>query len=252
MTIRRQPVVNVAALSALALLVASCGAGTRSEPPTSAAPETTNTVAVPTVTTATTSPVATTLPGEAFELGPAPGVVLGVVSVAHDDVLNVRDLPGLEGAIIAELDPLEDEVSATGRARLLPTTIWYEVISQGTRGWANASYLAYLGDTDDAASEIVELLGAIPTAETMEALGSAAAAALASEDPPSQITMSVAPTQGDLGEVTFDVLGLGDDAVYGFRLHVFGQPSGAGGFSLHSVQRTLLCGRGVTPDGLCV
>lgn len=63
--------------------------------------------------------------------------------------------------------------------------------------------------------------------------------------------MSVAPTMGDLGEVTYDVIGLGDDATLGYRLHVFGQAV-SDGISLHSVERTALCTRGVTTDGLCV
>jgi hypothetical protein len=63
--------------------------------------------------------------------------------------------------------------------------------------------------------------------------------------------MTVEPAVGDLGEVTYDVIGLGDDAVFGFRLHVFGQPGAGGDFSLKSVERTILCGRGVS-DGLCV
>jgi hypothetical protein len=65
--------------------------------------------------------------------------------------------------------------------------------------------------------------------------------------------MVIPPTVGDLGEVTFDVVGLLDDAQLGWRLHIFGQPTEGGeGFSLKSVEATALCGRGVTEDGLCV
>jgi len=57
---------------------------------------------------------------------------------------------------------------------------------------------------------------------------------------------------GDLGDTTYDVIGLGDDAQLGWRLHVFGTPSESGeGFFLKSIERTLLCGRGVS-DGFCV
>lgn len=56
----------------------------------------------------------------------------------------------------------------------------------------------------------------------------------------------------DLGEVTYDVMVLGDDALCGVRLHVFGQPSASGeGFVLENVEQTLLCGRALA-DGLCV
>jgi hypothetical protein len=60
----------------------------------------------------------------------------------------------------------------------------------------------------------------------------------------------VAPSEGDLGEVTFDVVGYPDDAVYGQRLHVFGRSGEGGGFDLKSVESTLLCRRGVA-DGVC-
>jgi hypothetical protein len=43
--------------------------------------------------------------------------------------------------------------------------------------------------------------------------------------------MSVPPSIGDLAEVTFDVVGLLDNAQLGWRLHIFGQPTaGAEGF----------------------
>ncbi len=56
---------------------------------------------------------------------------------------------------------------------------------------------------------------------------------------------SAAATVGDLGEVTFDVVGMPDDAQHGVRLHVFGTPL-PGGFALKSVEATVLCSRGVT------
>ena len=84
----------------------------------------------------------------------------------------------------------------------------------------------------------------------MEELGMIVAEANASTDPPSRIRMSAAPTIGNLGEVTYDVVGLGDDALFGVRLRVFGTPEEAA-FSLKSVERTLLCGRGLSPEGLC-
>ena len=63
--------------------------------------------------------------------------------------------------------------------------------------------------------------------------------------------MAVAPTFGDLGEVTFDVVGLGDDALFGVRLRVFGTP-GDESFTFKTVERTLLCGRGISSNGLCL
>ena len=107
-------------------------------------------------------------------------------------------------------------------------------------------------------------LGGVPTAASMLELGGIVAAATASvDDPVSRVTVTVAPSEGgDLGEVTYDVVGLPDDSVVGVRLHVFGTPTDAdlprsaflqtSAFTLKTVESTSLCGRGVTPDGLCV
>lgn len=206
---------------------------------------TTTTEPTPTTPTTTT----TTIPGEPSEIYPPEGAVLGVVGVAHDDVLNVRKLPGLT-TIVTTLDPLHEDVVSAGEGRKLPTTIWWKVVANGKTGWVNASYLAYLGGVDDLTSAVVDLYGSYPTAPTIAELGMIVAATLASDDPPSSIVMTVAPTVGDLGEVTYDLIGLGDDSVAGHRLHVFGTPD-AGGFTLKSVEATVLCYRGVS-GGICV
>ena len=70
----------------------------------------------------------------------------------------------------------------------------------------------------------------------------------------STVLMTVAPSLGDdLAQVTFDVLGLGDDSVWGVRLHILGAPSESGQeFALESVEATDLCLRGGSPDGPCI
>lgn len=181
------------------------------------------------------------------------GDTLAVVGVAHDDVLNVRTGPGVGADIIATLAPLADDVIAIGSARQLPRSIWVEVDTGDVTGWANASFLAYLGDTTDVTAEVMADLGADRTAATIQALGLAVAETRASTDPASDIVVVDGPTIGDLGEVTIDVIGLGDDSLYGLRLHVFGQPLETdAGFDLKSVEQTVLCGRGVSDDGRCV
>ncbi len=232
-------------------MVSACG-GDEPVTTTSTAPDSTSTSAAS--TTSTSSSTTTTLPGEPLDLGfPKAGDVLGVVGVAFDDVLNVRAVPGADAAVVATLEPLADDVVALDRARQLPGTIWFEVQDDGVTGWVNSSFVAYLGSVDDVTSLVVAQAGEMPAAETMMALGRMVAEIMASDDPASEIVMTVAPTVGDLGEVTYDVIGLGDDAVGGMRLHVFGQPSEGGeGFTLKSVESTTLCGRGVTEDGLCI
>jgi hypothetical protein len=187
------------------------------------------------------------LAGEPFDGFVDDGEVLGVMGVAHDDVLNVRAAPGTDQEIVATAAPTADNIVGTGQARLLPNSIWYEVTVDGTTGWVNSSLVAFIGGTDDATAEFGELI----TAETMVDLGLAVADGFASTDPASSIVMSVGPTVGDLGEVTYDVIGIGDDAVAGYRLHVFGAEDESGdGFGLKSIERTTFCSRGSTGE-LC-
>lgn len=176
-----------------------------------------------------------------------------MVGVAHDDILNFRAGPGTDSEVIDRLAPTETGLIATGRARALPESIWFEVEVDGVTGWVSSAYVGYLGLTDDATAEVIAALGETPGAETMLDLGLVVAEAMAPAEPPPRIVMSIIPTVGDLGEVTYDVVGLGDDALRGMRLHVFGDPAEGGeGFVLSNVERTLICGRGVTDDGLCV
>jgi hypothetical protein len=53
--------------------------------------------------------------GELIDLFWREGDVLGVVGVAHDDVLSVWKGPGVSYDIVATLDPLADHVVTTGR-----------------------------------------------------------------------------------------------------------------------------------------
>ncbi len=261
------------AVVALAVMAAACGddaesadttvvtttslaaTSTTTAPATTTTGAPTTTTAAPTTTTTsstTAAPTTTTLPGEPIDVPPWRGDIVAVVGVAHDDVLNVRAAPGIDQAIVATLDPLEDNVLVLGNARSLPKSIWTQVELDGVTGWANISFLAYLGDTDDITARLVNDLGETPRAETMLDLGLIVAEALASEEPLSRVVMSVAPTVGDLGEVTYDVIGLGDDSLHGVRLHVFGTPDEGGeGFVLKSVERTQLCARGIS-GGFCV
>jgi hypothetical protein len=193
------------------------------------------------------------LPGEAFEIGPVAGDLVAVVGVAHDDRLNLREGPGTGYEILATLEPLTDNVVATGRHRLLESSIWNEVAAVGLTGWVNSRFIGYLGTVDDLTSFVGNRLGGTPEAETMVALGQMVAESFRSDEGGFRMVVSIAPTVGDLGEITYDVVGLADDAQLGYRLHIFGQPiEGGDGFSLKSVEAVALCGRGVTEDGLCV
>lgn len=256
---------------ATALVLAGCGGDGDASTTTTT---TTAASAVTTTTTTTTTPATTTssapdgstttatteppgsdpapapedLPGEPFDLFPYEGAALGVVGVDRDDVLNVRVGPGTNFTIGSELEPTATGFVATGRNRRVDDQIWAEIDVDGTTGWVNARYVLQPGSVTDITAELDPGLGG----ETMLDLGRAVADTQASTEPASRIVVVDGPEVGDLGEVTVDVIGLGDDSLGGVRLHVFGAPAAGGeAFVLRTVEQTLLCSRGVTGDGLC-
>jgi hypothetical protein len=218
-----------------------------------AAITTTTTTSTPTTTTTVPTTTTTTLPGESIDLFPEAGDILAVVGVSFDSELNVRAAPGTDQEVLARLAPLTDDVVATGQERQLPDSIWYEITTTDeVTGWASSAYLAWIGETSDVTAAVIEQLGETPAAETMLGLGLTVALSQSSEEPESRIRVAKSPTVRDLGEVTYDVIGLGDDAVFGLRLTVFGTPDETGdGFTLKSVESTALCARGITAEGLC-
>jgi hypothetical protein len=216
---------------------------------TTAGPAATTTVEV-TTTTAAPSPTTTGLAGNPIDFGPAEGDVLMVIGVRHDDVLNLRARPGADQPIRDEIPPTFDDLVAEGNTRELPSSFWLEVDYDGTVGWVNLSYIGYQGDTYDDTAPVIADMGERPTGSSMTALGELIAEQYVSEEPESDVVQVTQATTGDLAEVTYDVVGLGDDAVRGVRLHVFAENDGAG-FSLRTIEVTLLCGRGVD-DGACV
>ncbi len=284
---RWSPRLLVAVIGAFGLLVASCGDDSDSDGTSTASSSTvpsssttsppdastTSTSSTTSTTTSTTTPSTTSttttaapptgpipddqLPGEPFELTPSEGQVLAVVGVEHDDVLNVRRAPGTNNDVVAELAPIANDFTATSRARQLTQSIWWEVItSDGVYGWVSSRFTAITGPTFDLTSQVVAELGEVPEAATIDALGLAVAEALASEEPPSAITLTVPGAMGgDLGEVIYDVVGIGDDATHALRVHVFGQPlEDDSGFWLMSAEVTDMCQsvRGVSePSGFC-
>ena len=172
------------------------------------------------------------------------GDELAVIGVAHDDVLNLRSGPGTNQRIVARLAPT-DSVFATGKARTLSRSIWYEVSTRGgTKGWVSARYLAIPGSVDDVTAAY---LADHPrrAAATMTELGALVASDFLPAEQGSYIVMSVGPTVGDLGEVTYDVVGLADDSVRSLRLHIFAEPHDSGdGFVLRTIEAQTFCIRG--------
>ena len=251
-------------MAAIAFAAAACGGSSTADDTTTTtgAPAattttrptaTTTTTVAPTTTTTVPGPTTTTLPGEPLDFGPASGDLLGVVAVSFDDVLNLRAGPGTDYEVLKKIPAREDRVIANGRTRALPNSVWYEVTYSGVTGWASSTYLAFLGEVTDITSQIVEDIGEIPVASTMEALGQEVADTYEPIERPLRVRIVGEPSVGDLGEVIYDVVGFADDSVRGLRLHVFGQPGEDGStFSLKSVEAMSLCLRGVTDDGACI
>jgi hypothetical protein len=245
-------------MTALALLVAACGSGAGDGTTTTTTETSTDVIETTTTTTVTatttTSPAATTttLAGEPIEFGPADGDVVMVVGVRHDDVLNLRAAPGADQPIRDEIPPTYDTLVAQGNTRDLSPGLWIEVDYDGSLGWVNMAFTAFEGATTDETSTVVDELGERPVEPTMTALGETVADVFDSDEESQSDTVQVTEVaEGDLAEVTYDVIGLGDDAVLGFRLHVFAEETNDG-FTLSSVEATILCARSVTDDGACV
>lgn len=215
---------------------------------TTAAPATTTTAPATTTTAGSTG---TSLRGEPVDLGPPRGAELGVIGVRYNDVLNLRQRPGADQPIVGRIPPTFNGLIAQGETRQLPA-FWTKVSYQGTMGWVNMSFIAYIGRTDDVTQQTIDHFGERPEASTMTELGQLVAEAAASDDPPSDIVNVVRESTGDLGEVTFDVVGLGDDAIRGVRLHVFGERVDTS-WRLRTVEQTSLCQptRGMDADGTC-
>lgn len=254
--------ISIALTVALALLVAACGGDTATS--TTDGPTTTATTSPPPTTTiaatSTTAPDATTtvppgttsttIPGTPIDFGPRKGDILMVIGVAHDDVLNLRAAPGADQTILDRIPPTYSDLVAEGNTRDLETSFWIETVYEGTVGWVHLGYVGYPGEVTDQTSSVVSELGGLPVEATMTDLAEVVAGVFASDEPQSDIVQVTPVTTGDLTEVTYDVIGLGDDAVRGLRLHIFAQQTDDG-LTLKSVEMTTICGRGVD-EGACV
>jgi hypothetical protein len=199
----------------------------------------------------------TGLPGEPFDGILPTGAVLGVVGVAANDVLNLRALPGVDHPVVDTLPPLATGLVFTGRERLIDdgSSVWYEVQTGEVTGWVNQRFVAPLSGTFDVTSEVLETVGEVPAAATIDGVAASVAEARSgfAEPRPTRVAVD-GPTTGDLVEVTYDVLGFQDDAVRGERLHLFIWPNDgdSGLFELRTVEATYLCCRGPGGGtGLC-
>ena len=174
-----------------------------------------------------------------------------VIGVAHDDVLNLRAGPGIDAEIVGEIPPTFEELVAMGNTRELSRSFWIEVEYEAVRGWVNLTYIGYQGSVTDETAHVVDELNGYPANPTMTGLAEEVTAVYAQDEEPGSAMVQVTPvSEGDLFEVTYDVIGLADDSIRGLRLHIFAEET-ADGFRLRTVEMTLICGRGVDGEA-CV
>lgn len=219
---------------------------------TTVTPSTTGTEADTTTTSSRETTTSTTLAGRPIDFGPAPGDRLMVIGVHHDDFLNLRAGPGPDLPILDRIPPTFTALVAKGNTRQLTSSLWIEVDYKDTAGWVHMSFIGYEGGVTDDTSRVVAELGEYPVESTMTDLAELVAGLYTSTDESGSHVVRVTPvTTGDLAEVTYDVIGLADDAIRGVRIHVFAEQSD-GRFGLESVEVTTICGRGVDADSACV
>ena len=231
------------------LAVSSLPATTAGRPTDPATPSPAVVTATTAATAVTTTPDAA-LSGTPSAFGPAAGTQLGVVGVAHDDWLNVRDIPN--GEIVATLtlqlspqSPTESAllvrdaeaeatfarigvtgVTATGRSRDLATSTWHEIQVGPIIAWASSNYLAPLSPETvlDITAQVTADIDGATTAETFTQLVDRIVAIIASDEPQSRIRTTAAPDPlGNLLEVAVDVVGQPDDSIRGYRLLIVAQ-----------------------------
>lgn len=193
------------------------------------------------------------LPGERVAIFPYAGARLAVVGVAAGDTLHVRAGPGVEFEVLFDLAPLATNARATGHNRSVGRgPFWSEINVDGRTGWANSRFLLQPGQVSDITANLFPTPADRPIGKTLFEVGQTVARLRASKEPPSNIVVVDGPTVRDLGEITVDVIGLGDDAQGGERLKIFAEQDPAGGrFTVRTVESTQLCSRGVSNDGFC-
>ncbi len=261
-----QPARTTADVAAATTTASADGESAVSPLPTTTAgapadPETPSpTVITAPTTAATAEPAATTtpdteLPGTPAALGPAAGTQLGVIGVAHDDWLNVRDVPN--GEIVATLTlqlsigeagfeesallvrDAEAEaafarigvagVTATGRTRDLATSTWHEIQAGPIIGWASSNYLAPLApETDlDISAQVMADIDGATSAETLAELVDRVVATIASDEPASRVRTVAPPGAFEaLVDIAVDVVGQPDDSIRGYRLLISAEAAG--------------------------
>lgn len=220
---------------ALALiLIASCTGAADDESTTTTTSTTLSITTIPTPTTTTA-----TLPGNEVPSIFEPGDVLGVIGVESGSSPRLLSFPGQTGEPVLEVNPIEDDLEALGRAWEIDDVAWEWLLVQGHEGYLPRSWLGFIGEPEDVTSQFAQL-----TSDSVARLGEEIASEI-------EAANTVLVAQPSPLEVVYDVLGLGDDSIAGYRIRVAAREATVG-FAPESVQRSPLCTRGLTATGVCL
>lgn len=138
--------------------------------------------------------------------------------------------------------------------------MWLFIDADGEQGWIAPDLIGFLGPVDDRISWFVSFYAGYRDELTIEELGETLATAhAASVQELSGNTLVPETRQVKVGvvdsvaEVTFDVIGSNDNASLGVRLHVSADASAdQTSFTLRNVERTTICGRGLSASEDCL
>lgn len=210
--------------------------------------------AAPAAAPTAASSVSTDLPGEPFALAPAAGTSLAVVGVEGGSFLNVRALPGTDNEIVSTVASTAGNLIASGRARILggaTGSVWVEVTTDGTTGWASSQFLSSVGRTAPGTSQFLNLDDAFEG--PFQVVDHIRANALGLSEGQLKVVIVDGPTVSGSSEIiVVDILGFADDSLLGNRLRVIGEAGPRGSFVVAGIETTVLCRRGVSADSLCV
>lgn len=197
-------------------------------------------------TTTTMPPIPTTtgvaippLPGAEADSTLEPGALLAVIGAVEGVTHWLVAFPDGLGDVERELDPLDTGLEALGRAWEVDGVLWELMMFDEREGYFPRSMLAFIGEPEDVTDQFTGV-----STSSMEELGVEIAGEI-------EATEMILVAQPNELEVVYDVLGLGDDAVAGYRIRVVAVESSSA-YAPELVERTVLCARGVDDTGLCL
>lgn len=195
-----------------------------------------------TTTSSTTTTVVVettfTLPGAETDSTFRSGDLVGVIGAENGTTHWLVDFPGVDG-VAREVQPTDTGLEALGIAWQIDDVLWERLAFADREGYFPRSMLAFIGEPED-----VTDLYATLNSESVEDLG----AQIAGEIEATELVLVAEPSSL---EVVYDVIGLGDDSVEGYRVRVIAKEVGVG-FTPESVERTPLCRRGLSDSGQCL